>query len=386
MNIEDYRMIRTNLALMCILTLLISGLNGCKPQQQSSNENARQEGKGSLQQTPPSFNRVFVGNIEGKGAIRMMLKRDGEKLSGYYRKTATDLSLGDYVSLEGELSDDGEFSIEEFDSPGNDQATAIFKGKLINATTGGGQILKLEGTWSKTDGGMAVPASLTEELFDLGSNLWLVSRDKKEESKKPGYTIEAMFPQIEGSGDARAQKFNQEINNILAREIEEFKASNKDDSDPPPDPDLPGSYLDISYEVESTSGGLISIAFGVSTYYSGAAHPNSYTLVFNYDIKNGKQLALSDLFISGSNYLEITSAYCIRRLKEKLGDGDWIEEGASAKPDNYKSWNVTPRGLLITFDPYQVASYADGPQEATVPYSELKAVIAPEGLLAQFIK
>jgi hypothetical protein len=52
--------------------------------------------------------------------------------------------------------------------------------------------------------------------------------------------------------------------------------------------------------------------------------------------------------------------------------------------ENYRNWNITPDGLMITFDEYQVAPYAAGPQTVTVPYSELRGLINPEGVLKQF--
>ena len=61
-------------------------------------------------------------------------------------------------------------------------------------------------------------------------------------------------------------------------------------------------------------------------------------------------------------------------------------EGAAPTPENYKSWNMQPDGLRITFDPYQVAAYAAGPQTVFVPYSELGDIMRPDGPLGAFIQ
>jgi len=37
---------------------------------------------------------------------------------------------------------------------------------------------------------------------------------------------------------------------------------------------------------------LISVQFDIGGYSAGAAHPNSYTDVINFDLHNGKQLSL----------------------------------------------------------------------------------------------
>ncbi|MFS8085155.1 MAG: RsiV family protein, partial [Acidobacteriota bacterium] len=53
---------------------------------------------------------------------------------------------------------------------------------------------------------------------------------------------------------------------------------------------------------------------------------------------------------------------------------------------NYKAWVITKKGLWIVFDPYQVASYAAGPQTVLVPYSVLKDIIKPDGPVAALAK
>ena len=72
----------------------------------------------------------------------------------------------------------------------------------------------------------------------------------------------------------------------------------------------------------------MSIKFDVGTYYQGAAHPNSYSEVINYDLKNGKQLKLSDLFKPGAKFLQALSAYSIADLKKQAK-----EKGLLARAD-----------------------------------------------------
>jgi hypothetical protein len=159
--------------------------------------------------------------------------------------------------------------------------------------------------------------------------------------------------------------------------------------EPPPEGSM-GSDLNVSYEVAVAQDDLISVEFSIGSYYQGAAHPNSYTAVVNYDLKNGKQLKLADLFKPGAKYLQAIANYCIADLKkqanEKGLEASEIENGAAANAKNYQSWTITRKGLGINFDAYQVGPYAAGPQFVTVPYSALKDVINPESPIGQFIK
>jgi hypothetical protein len=132
------------------------------------------------------------------------------------------------------------------------------------------------------------------------------------------------------------------------------------------------------------------VEFEISDYEQGAAHPNSYAEMLNYDLKNGKQLKLSDLFKPGAKYLQPIATYCVADLKKQAKEkgllDEEIEKGAAASPKNYQSWTITRSGLGIYFDPYQVGPYAAGPQSVLVPYSSLKDLINPEGPIAQFTK
>ena len=110
----------------------------------------------------------------------------------------------------------------------------------------------------------------------------------------------------------------------------------------------------------------------------------------NYDLKNGKQLKLADLFKPGAKYLQAIANYCIADLKKQAKDkgleASEIENGAAANAKNYQGWTITRKGLGINFDAYQVGPYAAGPQFVLVPYSSLKDFINPDGPTGQFAK
>lgn len=206
-----------------------------------------------------------------------------------------------------------------------------------------------------------------------------------ERHRRFKYTIKARYPQLIGTRHAHAAGFNRVVRELMMEEVRDFK---KDFA--PPDPSLPKeiqeSTFDADYSIEHSGPDLISVSFGISFYGAGAAHPNHYSLVLNYDLNTGRTLKLSDLFKPGSNYMHTVSDFTIQELKKKLGpdpDEEWIERGAAPDSQNYKSWNVTRRGLVITFDPYQVASYAEGQHVILIPYTALSNVINTKGPLAQ---
>ncbi|HWT02515.1 MAG TPA: RsiV family protein [Pyrinomonadaceae bacterium] len=198
------------------------------------------------------------------------------------------------------------------------------------------------------------------------------------------YTVKAKYPQAVGAArDPRLLKMNRELLKFVTSGVTEFKGNFKTYEKPM---GQAGSYYESEYVVTLAANDLVSVAFGVSTYGEGAAHPNHNTLVFNYDLRSGRQLKLADLFKPNSGYLKVISDYAVKDLAaqhEPDADMDWIREGAGPKDENFQSWNLSPKGLEITFDAYQVASYAAGPREVVIPLSALKDVIDPNGPLGR---
>jgi hypothetical protein len=142
----------------------------------------------------------------------------------------------------------------------------------------------------------------------------------------------------------------------------------------------------VDYILVSQSDELWSLKFDISFYSDGAAHPGDYSLTLNHDLGQSRELALGDLFLPNSNYLEAISNYCIAELgKQPFFDGAFTD-GANPTAENYRNWNILPEGLMVTFDTYQVGPGAAGPQMVVVPWDQLSAVIDPQGPLGGLVK
>jgi hypothetical protein len=62
---------------------------------------------------------------------------------------------------------------------------------------------------------------------------------------------------------------------------------------------------------------VISVKFDIGSYYHGAAHPNAYSHVVIYDLKNGKPIKIGGLVQAGREVLAAISAFCIADLKKQ---------------------------------------------------------------------
>lgn len=337
--------------------------------------------------------RFFKGSIGSRLGLQMKLTRAGETVTGNYSYQ----KVGARIELKGTIDKDNNLTLEEFDSGG--KQTGLFKGIwLIDKDDG---LVNVAGNWSKPNSEKKTAFSLHQEPIEFTGGVELIAKQSKESNKKLNYKIEAEYPQATGALDNRFDRFNQEAKNLVTRRISAFKKETSDvsqdgeatpDASPEDTSASPANSLDIGYSIALATDDLISIEFEVGSYSSGAAHPNSYSEVLNYDVKAGKVIKLTDLFNPGAKYLQLISAYCIKDLKrqskskDSLLDDQTIQSGAGPDAQNYDSWTITKKGLGITFDPYQVASYAAGPQSVVVPYSALKELIRPDGLLAPLAK
>jgi len=391
----------------CLLTLslFISSLQACRKeaaksdtdagasaQSQTSPQPDSQQPNETVVPAPSEFKEVFVGTIDNKHAVRMELARKDADLTGsyFYERAGAFNSAMRTLELKGRIDGDGKVTLAETTySRGNPQRTGEFSGKLDGLSANGDLRLRLSGSWTGAKDGKQMPFSLRQLRFDLGG-LKLDERNEKNENKKLRYEIETEMPQLAGAGDARVEKFNQAVTNLVASRAGEFKkaademvreeAATKQDAKS----SRPPNSMDVSYEITAAGKDFISVLFSFYEY-AGGAHPNTTTESFNYDLNSNAPVRLADLFTPNSNYLTVISDYCVRELK-KLDTVSGAENGAGPKIENFHSWNITPAGLKITFDPYQVGPYVVGQHQVVIPYSALKPIIKPDGLLAQFSK
>ena len=328
-----------------------------------------------------------MGSIGGKYKIQMRLRRDGETLRGayFYENVRSDIPLA------GTIDGRGDFTLSEAGAGVGALETGFFRGKW--STGEPGEPVELTGNWSTPDGKRVMPFALTEIPVAFSGALRLATREIKEENKNRRYSIGVEYPQLEGTRTAGVEKFNAAARAFALREVGEFKRNIAGDDGAPKLSGM-GNDLSIDYTLGVATDDFLSVQFQIGSYYAGAAHPNHNTSVINFDLRRGRMLSLADLFKPAADYLRAISDYCISDLKRQAKkDGpdsmltdDQIEEGASATLENYRSWLMTREGLVITFDPYQVAPYAAGPQSVAIPYAALKGILKADAPVTSLTK
>ena len=332
--------------------------------------------------TPAQEVKYFRGSIGSALGLQMKLIREGQEVIGsyYYQK------IGQKIDLRGTIDDSNSLVLEEFDASG--KQTGVFKGLWSTNDEG---LIDIAGNWTRPDGQKMTAFSLHQEPIEFSGPVEIAGKQIKENNKKLQYEVDVEYPQITGSTNPAADKFNQQARALVTNEVRSFKADMVERA-AEEIPSASGSDLGIGYTVAIARDDLISIDFAVGGYYRGAAHPNSHSRVLNFDLKNGKPLRLADLFKPNAGYLQAISNYCMKDLqkqskaRENILDDESIKDGAGPNAKNYQSWTITKKGLGINFDSYQVGPYVAGPQFVLVPYAAIKDIVKPDGPVAIYVK
>ena len=154
-----------------------------------------------------------------------------------------------------------------------------------------------------------------------------------------------------------------------------------------------GGEHSYSAQIEMLTDRLASLSITVAENYQGAMHGSAYMLSLNYDRQDRHPLQLSDLFLSDSNYLRFLSLESRRQLTESMPDiyvspdqlnkdslkawQDMRDSGTEPKERNFAAFNITGKGLLISFSNYQVAPYMAGLPTVVIPLKQLKPYLKP---------
>ncbi len=145
------------------------------------------------------------------------------------------------------------------------------------------------------------------------------------------------------------------------------------------------SFIEVAPTATLLDPQLASLRLNVLTYVAGAAHPASLIVTATYDLGSGRELALADLFDPAQPYLRTLADQATAQLTEQfagLGGDAPFPEGVAPTTANYRAWWLTPAALAIGFPAGQAGAYALGDQTVTIPWSDLRAVVAPAGPVA----
>ena len=143
--------------------------------------------------------------------------------------------------------------------------------------------------------------------------------------------------------------------------------------------ELNGKFPEESMPWEATIEGNIAfeneniITIKLESYiYTGGAHGYGTNRFLNFDKISGKELYQEDLFNNLDEFK--TYAETLFRKQENIpAEGSINNTGFMFETENFylpDNLGYTETGLLLFYEPYEIASFADGPITLTIPYPE----------------
>lgn len=122
----------------------------------------------------------------------------------------------------------------------------------------------------------------------------------------------------------------------------------------------------------------------LSYAYTGGAHYTREEESFVYDQKKNKYLTFLDILVDEDfnkiKPLVLEAVYDYANERKIVLNEEWVSEGTNYSDANYQHFSFDEGGLNIKFPPYQIASWADGEINISIPYEKLQGILKVEYL------
>lgn len=225
--------------------------------------------------------------------------------------------------------------------------------------------------------------SLTINVTPASANSGSITVSNRAVKSNSDYmSVDLNIPVISGWADqelqsrlnTRLEKDALDLQDELQAEIESYVKYNQEN-------DFPIRPYELVTRYQECYQNNAMLSLYVDYYqYTGGAHGSTDRRPYNIDLKNGQDIALKDLFLSGYDY---------RTALNTL-----ISEQIAAEPDMYFTGDMGFKGitddqryyiqngfLVVYFSQYEIAPYAAGFPEFKIPLADLKGGLRADLML-----
>lgn len=211
-------------------------------------------------------------------------------------------------------------------------------------------------------------------------------------------TIKAIYPTAMGGSEAARRKLNEHFEQQLRRSLAIFSV--EEDQVPATLDSIAAGFLH-EYElaqVDYPDGGMpwmvetISkilydspkfVTIELDNYsYAGGAHPNFYVSLLNYDATTGEPLKITDLITDTLQLAKLAEAR-FREVRE-LGQDENLNEAGFFWGETFilpENIGIKGDSLYLFYNPYEIAPYALGPTDFSLPFDQLKSILRKEKIV-----
>ncbi|EJO5346566.1 DUF3298 domain-containing protein [Clostridium botulinum] len=136
------------------------------------------------------------------------------------------------------------------------------------------------------------------------------------------------------------------------------------------------------YEIKLNKNCLLSILFGMYTYYINAAHGLTAYSSLNMDLNTGQIYKLNDLFTSKINYKPVLE----QKVREyiRMNNVPLIEEYKGL--DENQQFYLTPNSIVLYYPIYKYTPYAYGLFQIPIPFKDILNLLGPASPIQKLLK
>ena len=218
---------------------------------------------------------------------------------------------------------------------------------------------------------------LEASRMQAGRRLYTVARfgavppDPNEE--RSWYTkvaqMEVSSPRIDGDNE-EARAFNAFVE---ALPVIAPQAATEDD-----DARSSDVYVDVS--IGDIASSRISLVVNEYWYGHGAAHGNYAISYLHFLLDDNRPMVAEDV-LEGEDWIAAFAEYAFDALHATIAEGPWQESASELEEivSDVSRWQFLEEGLLLQFQPYEVAAYVHGPPDVVIPWSVVEPYFAEGG-------
>ena len=379
-----------NLLLLCISGLFI--ISSCTNSKNETSNTGNSDSTKTINTTfTENFYKRLEGTIAGKRVTVHLKKINGEYNGTYYYDGAwLNLTTDTLIGKDSLVLTENSY-YESYNNQDSKQPHIKLK------WTGNG----FKGQWKNGDGTKSYPVMLQENYPD-GSYAFSTGMYQDSvkaftgKSKSPAAQISFKYlkPTKDDDADQWLDKQLKSISGIRQNPVDraigfkkiadaylsDYKKEITDLQEKGPDRGFSEwmNYTNNSQQsIVYNDNGFVVIDF-MADEYTGGAHGNYGSTMYCLDVKNKKQMVLSDVVKVDSNALQTLLEKNLRKLynikaQDKISSilfDDFLKEN--------HNFYFNSNGLAFLYNPYEVASYAQGQIVVFIPFTELKPYLVPD--------
>lgn len=110
------------------------------------------------------------------------------------------------------------------------------------------------------------------------------------------------------------------------------------------------------YEIKNNQRNVLSLSVSNYTYHFHAAHGMTYIKSLTFDLEKERICKLEDLFIPGSNYIEVISKLVRQQIQQR--NIQLLDEFTVIQPN--QDFYIADKALVIYFQLYEITPYVEG--------------------------